>query len=355
MHIPDGYLSPSTCAAFGVVMLPVWATAAAKVKGRIRSRYVPLMAIGAAFSFTIMLYNVPIPGGTTAHAVGGGLLAVVLGPWAATICITIALAIQALLFGDGGVWTFTANCFNMAFVLPFVAYGLYRMIGAKSALNSARRWMGAAVGGYVGLCAAALCAGVELGLQPVLFHTSGGVPLYCPYPLKVAVPAMLLAHVLVAGPLEAVVTGLVVRYLQSYDLGLLDIGANVNPPTGYRGGEETAPDFQANATGIYRKLWWALGAMVILSPLGLLANGDAWGEWGAEDLKKLMGFIPSGLKNLAGTWSLAPFRDYSLPGFDSFASSAAVYILCALIGAAIIFFLTYLFGRLQVLEKKRRD
>ena len=211
-------------------MVPAWAAAAGKVRDRIKSRYVPLMAIGAAFSFTIMMYNVPIPGGTTAHAVGGGLLAVVLGPWAAMICITIALAIQALLFGDGGVWTFTANCFNMALVLPFVAYGVYRLIGGKSPLDSTRRWVGAALGGYLGLSAAALCAGVELGLQPVLFHTSAGVPLYCPYPLNVSVPAMLLAHLLVAGPLEAVVTGLVVRYLQSHSVDLLDIGDSRPPP-----------------------------------------------------------------------------------------------------------------------------
>lgn len=349
MHIPDGYLSPSTCAAFGAVMVPAWAAAAGKVKGRIKSRYVPLMAIGAAFSFTIMLYNVPIPGGTTAHAVGGGLLAVVLGPWAAMICITIALAIQALLFGDGGVWTFTANCFNMALVLPFVAYDVYRLIGAKSALGSARRWIGAAAGGYVGLSAAALCAGVELGLQPVLFHTAGGVPLYCPYPLGVSVPAMLLAHLVVAGPLEAVVTALVVRYLQSHSVDLLDIGGGVR--SAHPNLQSTgAPSFSLS----YRKLWWALAAMVILSPLGLLAEGEAWGEWRAEKLKKILGFIPAGLQRMSGAWSFAPFRDYSLPGFDSFQSSALVYIFCALIGAGIICLFTYFFGRLQAKERKEQ-
>ncbi|MDR3557653.1 MAG: cobalt transporter CbiM [Syntrophobacteraceae bacterium] len=342
MHIPDGYLSPSTCAALGAAMLPAWAGAVGRVKGRIKSRYVPLMAIGAAFSFTIMMYNVPIPGGTTAHAVGGGLLAVVLGPWAAMICITIALAIQALLFGDGGVWTFTANCFNMALVLPFVAYGVYRLISAKSAPGSARRWVGAAAGGYAGLCAAALCAGVELGLQPVFFHTAGGVPLYCPYPLKVSIPAMMLAHLVVAGPLEAVVTGFVVRYLQSYNVALLDNRA-------------LSTDFQPSEAVSYRKLWWALGAMAILSPLGLLAGGDAWGEWGAADLQKLVGFIPAGLKRMTGTWSFAPFRDYSLPGFDSFGSSALVYIFCAVIGAGIICLFTYFFGRFQALERKERN
>ncbi len=337
MHIPDGYLSPSTCVAFGVVMLPVWAKAVKNVKNRIRSRYVPLMAIGAAFAFTIMMYNVPIPGGTTAHAVGGGLLAVVIGPWAATICITIALAIQALLFGDGGVWTFTANCFNMAFVMPFVAYGVYRLIAARSELTSPRRWIGAAAGGYLGLCAAALCAAVELGLQPILFHTASGVPLYCPYPLSISVPAMLLAHLLVAGPLEAVVTALVVRYLQSYDTELLKSDTPACEPS-------------PHASIGYRKMWWALGAMVVLSPLGLLAGGTAWGEWGTDELQKAIGFIPAGLGRLADTWSHAPFRDYSLPGLDSFGSSALVYIFCALFGVGIVILMTYLFGRLQAKE-----
>ncbi|MDR3569261.1 MAG: cobalt transporter CbiM [Syntrophobacteraceae bacterium] len=343
MHIPDGYLSPSSCAALGAVMIPAWAVAVAKVRDRIKSRYVPLMAIGAAFSFTIMMYNVPIPGGTTAHAVGGGLLAVVLGPFAAMICITIALAIQALLFGDGGVWTFTANCFNMALVLPFVAYGAYRLIGGKSGLDSKRRWVGAAVGGYLGLCVAALCAGVELGLQPVLFHTAGGVPLYCPYSLKVSVPAMLLAHLVVAGPLEAVVTGLVVRYLQAYSTDLMRIGSL---------GAQSAP---LSATLSYRKMWWALGAMVVLSPLGLLAGGTAWGEWQTEELQKLTGFIPAGLKRMAGTWSFAPFRDYTLPGIESFQASAVIYIFCALFGVGIICLFTYFFGRLQLSEKKKHN
>jgi cobalt/nickel transport system permease protein len=339
MHIPDGYLSPSTCIGFGVAMIPAWAAAVRNVRNWLKSRYVPLMAIGAAFSFTIMMYNVPIPDGTTAHAVGGGLLSVILGPWAAMICVTIALAIQALLFGDGGIWTFTANCFNMGLVLPFVAYAVYKAISGKSDLHAPRRWIAAAAGGYVGLVAAALCAGVELGLQPILFHTADGAPLYCPYPLGVAVPAMLLAHVVLAGPLEAVVTALVVRYLQSYSVELLDIQSAAAVP---------APSASAG----YGKLWWVLGAMIVLSPLGLLASGTAWGEWGADELMKLLGFVPSGMQRLSEAWTHAPFADYSLPGFDSFWSSAVIYVGCAIIGVGIIFLLTYMFGRLQASERK---
>jgi cobalt/nickel transport system permease protein len=341
MHIPDGYLSPSTCVGCGVVMIPAWITAARKVKNWLRSKYVPLMAIGAAFSFTIMMYNVPIPGGTTAHAVGGGLLAVVLGPWAAMICVTIALAIQALLFGDGGIWTFTANCFNMALVLPFVAYAVYRLISGQSELKAPRRWIGAAVGSYLGLNAAALCAGVELGLQPLLFHTAAGIPLYCPYPLGVAVPAMLFAHLILAGPLEAVVTALVVRYLQSYDVNLLNLQTM-----------SIAPAASPTTFGSYRKFWWVLGALIILSPLGLLASGTAWGEWGGEELQKMLGFIPAGMQRLAGTWTHAPFGDYSLPGLGGFWTSALIYILCAIIGVGIISLLTYLFWRIQAAERQ---
>jgi len=339
MHIPDGYLSPSTCLTFGGVMIPTWIAATRKVRNWLKSRYVPLMAIGAAFSFTIMMYNVPIPGGTSAHAVGGALLAVVLGPWAAMICVTVALAIQALLFGDGGIWTFTANCFNMALVLPFTAYGVYRLMSGASELRAKRRWVGAAVGGYMGLNAAALCVGVELGLQPILFHAANGQPLYSPYPLSVAVPAMLFAHLILAGPIEAVVTALVVRYLQSYDVELLNVQAL------------SAAPLPSTPVG-YRKFWWAVGVLIVLSPLGLLASGTAWGEWGAEELQKMLGFIPSGMQRLAGTWSHAPLGDYSLPGFESFWSSAIIYIACGILGVGVISLLTYLFWRLQVAESK---
>ncbi len=80
MHIPDGYLSPTTCAVLTAAMVPVWATAARRAQRVVKSRYVPLMAVGAAYSFLVMMFNVPIPDGTTAHAVGAVLIAILLGP-----------------------------------------------------------------------------------------------------------------------------------------------------------------------------------------------------------------------------------------------------------------------------------
>src|SRR5215467_7047841 len=189
MHIPDGYLSSETCATFGTAMVPVWLTASRRVKKIVKSRFVPLLALGAAYCFLVMMFNVPIPDGTTAHAVGGVLIAVLLGPWAAVIAVSIALLIQAVFFGDGGVLAFGANAFNMAFVMPFAGYGVYRLIAGRSPLTSTRRALAAGVGGYVGINLAALCAAIEFGIQPALFHAADGTPLYAPFDLSETIPA----------------------------------------------------------------------------------------------------------------------------------------------------------------------
>jgi cobalt/nickel transport system permease protein len=222
MHIPDGYLDPATCGVFYAAMVPIWAVATRKVKKTLQAKQVPLLAIGAAFSFVIMMFNVPIPGGTTGHAVGGVLAAILLGPWAACLAVSVALVIQALLFGDGGISAIGANCFNMAFVLPFVGYAVYRLISVKSTVTSFRRVIAAGVGGYVGLVAASLCAGIEFGLQPLMHHTASGQALYCPYSLKVAVTAMVGSHTLLFGWVELLATALVVKFLQKQEPALLE-------------------------------------------------------------------------------------------------------------------------------------
>ena len=104
-----------------------------------------------------MMFNVPIPDGTTAHAAGAVLVAVLLGPWAAVIAMSTAFIIQALFFGDGGVLAIGANCFNMAFVMPFVGYAVYRALTRTTSLTDRRRAVAAGLGGYVGLNVAASC------------------------------------------------------------------------------------------------------------------------------------------------------------------------------------------------------
>jgi len=222
MHIPDGYLGPQTYVAAYAVAAPFWVIASRRINRTLRSRQVPMLALGAAFSFLIMMFNVPIPGGTTGHAVGAVLVAVLLGPWAACMAVSVALIVQAVLFGDGGITAIGANCLNMAVIMPFVGYGVYRLVSGRSEATSRRRWIGAAVGGYIGLNAAALATAIEFGIQPMLAHDAAGHALYAPYPLSVAVPVMAAEHLLIFGFVEAIVTGMVVAYLQRADASLLD-------------------------------------------------------------------------------------------------------------------------------------
>ena len=212
MHIPDGYLSPQTCAAAAGVALPFVVRAYIWVRRHLRRASLGLLGALAAASFLIQMLNIPLPGGTTGHAVGSVLIAIALGVWPAVVAESVVLAVQALLFGDGGVLALGANILNMAVVMPLVGYGIYRAIAGSSASTS-RRAIAGAVAGYVALNVAALLAALEFGVQPYFFKDAAGLPLYCPYDLKVAVPAMALGHLTWAGAAEALFTGFGVWFL----------------------------------------------------------------------------------------------------------------------------------------------
>lgn len=221
MHIPDGYLGPATYGAMYAATVPFWAVASWKLNKTLKAKQAPYLAIGAAFSFVIMMFNIPIVGGTTGHATGATLLAILLGPWAALISVSVALVIQALLFGDGGITAIGANCFNMGIVGVFVGYAAYRLISGNSDVQSKRRWVAGAVAAYVSLNVSALIAAVELGIQPMLEKSATGQPLYSPFPLSVAVPAMAFEHLFLFGFVEAAITALVIKYFQKNDPHML--------------------------------------------------------------------------------------------------------------------------------------
>ncbi len=137
MHIPDGYLSPVTSLIMFLLVFPFWVIGVRKIRQTMNARSVPLIALLAAFSFIIMMFNVPLPGGTTGHAVGASLAAIILGPETATIAVSIALIIQAFFFGDGGILAIGANSFNMAVVIPYIAAAIYRAFSSNTPLNFA--------------------------------------------------------------------------------------------------------------------------------------------------------------------------------------------------------------------------
>ncbi len=372
MHIPDGYLSPIISVGVGVATLPTWAIATQRVKTVLNNRTIPLLAIFAALSFTIMMFNIPVPGGTTAHGVGATLIAIVLGPWAAVIAVSTALVIQALFFGDGGVLAILINCFNMAIVMPFVGYAVYRVLSGRSPILSVRRAWAAGIAGYVAMTASALFVGIELGIQPLLF-SENGVAMYSPYGLAEAVPAMLLAHVFGASIVEGLISGLGIAYFQkrhpeyltsltgifaesdtavgeatrrplwqivggSLVLAILALGAiglvmGGGDPTRLFGADWSTVDWPAVASMLLvvaaigviliplawfllprdlKRVGTAFTALAVVAPLGLIAPGFAYGEGSVEDVKTAFGYVPKGLQDLSSVFS-APLGGYNLP------------------------------------------
>lgn len=318
MHIPDNYLSPSTCAVMGAAMVPVWTVAVKKVKEEISRIRMPLLGIGASFSFLMMMFNVPLPGGTTGHAVGGTLLALLLGPYAACISVTVALLIQALLFGDGGILAFGANCFNMAFVLPFLGYFIYKFI--KDRVKSEKGEYAAIIlGSYIGINVAALCTAIEFGIQPLLFKNAAGQALYSPYPLSVSIPAMLIPHMLVAGIVEVLFTVAIFAFIKKVSPGII-----------YQGAKQKI-----------KAVYGLIFALVCLTPLGLIATGTAWGEWGTDEIKEILGYVPERMKTGFSFESVMP--DYAVKGMPDIAA----YILSAIAGVAILLILFKIIGSIK--------
>lgn len=334
MHIPDGYLSPATAAlAFGAAA-PFWYQASRKAKQLLRSEAAPLVAMFSAFSFTVQMFNFPLPGGTTGHAVGGTLIAVALGPWPAVVAVSTALVIQALFFGDGGITAIGANSFNMAIVLPLVGYAVYRLAAGRSP-SPRRRVLAAAAGSYAGINAAGLLAAVELGLQPVLW-SEGGRALYSPYGLDVTLPAMMLAHLTVAGFAEAGLTALALSYL-----------LRTHPEIVL--GSATGRDLG----GLGRGLVAALALLAFLTPVGLLARGSAPFEWSVAEVQSMTGYAPAGLAALRDLWWGSPLAGYQFANAGgSTLEQAPSYLLSAVTGIALIF--SAILGARMVFARRTR-
>ena len=310
MHIPDNYLSPASCAVLAVAAAPVVGLSITKVKAQLKENkeLAPMLGIAASLSFLLMMFNVPTPGGTTAHAVGGVLLSILIGPYAASLALTVALLLQALLFGDGGILALGANIFNMAIAMPFVGYAVYHFFRKQN-----HETAGVLVGSYVGINVAAFLTAIELGIQPII-STQGGEPLYNPYGLAVTIPAMMVTHLTIAGAVEVFFTYVIYRFVKQ-----------VAP-------QELYTPTSVNTTSFVKKIRYVLIALVVLSPLGLLAEGTAFGEWSADELAEMMTNVPAGIEN--GFSFEALFSDYTIPGTNI----AIGYILSA-ITALLIFYI----------------
>ena len=192
MHLPDGFLDVPTLAGAGAISLGAVVCSTKKVTRELTERSVPLLGVTAAFVFAAQMINFPIAGGTSGHLVGAVLIAALLGPYASVVVLTVVLAAQALLLGDGGVSALGANILNMAIIGGMGGYLI--LTGLKRVLpkNVTGYFLSLAVASWAGIVFAAVACSLELAV-------SGTVP------GGIAVPAMTSIHMII-GLGEALIT-----------------------------------------------------------------------------------------------------------------------------------------------------
>ncbi|MGE5251403.1 MAG: energy-coupling factor ABC transporter permease [Bacteroidota bacterium] len=305
MHLPDGFLSLTISAVCWAATIVLVGVAISRTGNSLGERQVPLMGIMAAFIFAAQMINFPVAGGTSGHLLGGALAAILLGPWAGMLVMTAVIAVQGLLFQDGGLLVMGANILNMGLLTAVVGYGLYRGFAGRSR-NVRLAAVGAAA--WLSVMTGALLTSLELWL-------SGTAK------LEIVVPAMLGVHALI-GLGEAVITVAAVAFIL-----------------------RTRPDLLGEASASARggRGWIAAGvlialAVVLISPLAS-ANPDGLNRVALE-----LGFIQTARH---GT---GLFTGYTIPFLGGVPASR---ILAGTLGVLAVLGLGFWIGR--SLQRKQAD
>jgi cobalt/nickel transport system permease protein len=209
MHIPDGFISPLTYLPATIVAVPLLMVAFKKTKEAINDESFAFLSSLTAFSFVIMMFNIPIPGGTSGHAIGAAILAILFGPWVAAFCISLTLFIQALVFADGGLSVFAINSLAMGFTASFGAFYIHKLL--KNRLNNTIVLF---LSGWSSIVLASVVVAIALGIQPLLGVDAAGHPIYFPFGLNVTIPAVVGSHLLFFGVVEGFATMLVMKFIE---------------------------------------------------------------------------------------------------------------------------------------------
>ena len=298
LHIPDGFLNLVVSLTCWVITVLVLSVAVSRTNKSLGEKQVPLMGIMAAFIFAAQMINFPVAGGTSGHLLGGALAAIVLGPWAGMLVMAAVIAVQGLLFQDGGLLVMGANILNMGLLTAAIGYGLYRLV-----MNSSKTVKLAVIGiaAWLSVMAGALATSLQLWLS----GTSS---------LQTVTIAMLGVHTLI-GLGEALITVAAVSFILRTRPDLLGEGSAANE--GGRG-------------------WMVAGivialVVVLLSPLAS-SNPD-----GLERVAMDMGFIEAGQ---SAPYEIIP--DYTLPFLGETPVST---IAAGAIGVLVVLGLAVLAGR----------
>lgn len=205
MHIPDGLISPQTYLPALALAAPLWVIAGRRLHASLGDAMLPRLAVFTALAFLLSTLMLPLPGGTSGHAMGVGLLALVFGPWIAFMAYTLVLLLQAVVVGAGGITALPVNALAMGFVGAWVTVGLYR------ALRGLGETVAVTASVWLAVMVSALLLALVLGLQPWLAAAPDGTPRFFPFGPSITLPALLIPHAFI-GAGEAALTLLVFRH-----------------------------------------------------------------------------------------------------------------------------------------------
>lgn len=298
LHIPDGFLNLVVSLTCWVITVLVLSVAVSRTNKSLGEKQVPLMGIMAAFIFAAQMINFPVAGGTSGHLLGGALAAIVLGPWAGMLVMAAVIAVQGLLFQDGGLLVMGANILNMGLLTAAIGYGLYRLV-----MNSSKTVKLAVIGiaAWLSVMAGALATSLQLWLS----GTSN---------LQTVTIAMLGVHTLI-GLGEALITVAAVGFILRTRPDLLGEGSATNE--GGRG--------------------WVVAGVLIALVVVLLSPLASGNPDGLERVAIDMGFIHAGQS--------APYQvipNYTLPFLGATPVST---IAAGAIGVLVVLGLAILAGR----------
>ena len=294
LHIPDGFLSFTVSILCWLITAITISMAVSRSNKSLGERQVPLMGVMAAFIFAAQMINFPVAGGTSGHLLGGALAAITLGPWAAMLVMTAVIAVQALLFQDGGLLVMGANILNMGLLTAAIGYGLYRGVASG---NRTLKLTVAGIAAWLSVMAGALFTSLQLWLS----GTSQ---------LQIVIPAMLTVHALI-GLGEALITVAALTFILQTRPDL--IGENSESAKGSRG--------------------WVLAGVLISLAVVLISPFASANPDGLERVAGELGFLE---KSTSAVYQLIP--DYSLPllGSTPLSTIAAGMIGVVIVGAVIV-------------------
>lgn len=308
MHIPDNFLSAPVSLVFWVVTAACVALALRRTERTLDDRQVPLMGVMAACIFAAQMLNFPVAGGTSGHLLGGALAAIVLGPAAGVLVMTCVIALQALLFADGGIVVMGANIFNMGILTAVLGVLVFR---ALLAVLGNKRWS-MAVAGFVAAWVSVMVGAFAASLQLITSGTAAA---------SVVLPAMLGVHALI-GSGEGLITAAALSFLLATRPDMLP---------GWLGNPGNGRPMHGRTRGIL------VGGVVIAAGLALLSPFASSAPDGLERVAEHLGFLHTN----RGTVVHMPtgvLPDYTVPGI---AHTPLSTILAGLIGVVIVVALAY--------------